>query len=238
MADYVSLPEFDEKTIYREHPSRGLRLVCFLSILINLAFLWPLTTYRHVNTAGNEPYLYSPAEHVVSHKVVKFTRGILEDIPIYEQPPSIAVDDAWAGLYSVAEAKIPKSEAMKMPNRTWPIARDPGNYMFTLDVFHQLHCLDTLRKQVHPAHNYTRMGLDHIRHCIGVIRQALMCSADISTVVWQWSEDRQRVEQRDDIVHVCRDFDRIRDWTSKRTFLPQRSDFDFYVEDDLDIKPF
>lgn len=62
-----------------------------------------------------------------------------------------------------------------------------------------------------------------------------MCSADISTIVWQWSEERQVAEQRDDVVHVCRDFDRIRDWASRHTFVPQDSDFDVYMEVDLTI---
>jgi hypothetical protein len=62
-----------------------------------------------------------------------------------------------------------------------------------------------------------------------------MCSADISTVVWQWSEERQLAEQRDDIVHVCRDFDRIREWANRHTFVAQKSDFHVYVEDDLDV---
>ncbi|KAF7358287.1 hypothetical protein MVEN_00878000 [Mycena venus] len=121
-----------------------------------------------------------------------------------------------------------------MPNRTWPLQREPGDYMFALDVFHQLHCLDVLRQQVHAGYNYTLIPISHVRHCIGAIRQALMCSADISTVVWQRSEERQLAKQRDDIVHVCRDFDRIREWASMHTFVAQRSDFQVYVEDELE----
>ncbi|KAJ7301954.1 hypothetical protein DFH08DRAFT_723632 [Mycena albidolilacea] len=161
-------------------------------------------------------YGAAPAEDVVRHRIVKFTRGLGDDIPIYERRPSATVDEAWHELYSVAETRISKSEAMKMPNKTWPLRSKPGNYAFALDVFHQLHWLDMLRQQVHMGYNnYTRAPISHVRHslrhCIGAIRQALMCSADISIVVWQWSEKRQVAEQRDDVLHVCRDFDRIRD---------------------------
>ncbi|KAJ7779390.1 hypothetical protein DFH07DRAFT_910798 [Mycena maculata] len=238
MTHYMRLDE-EPRSIRREHSSRKLHLFCILSGLMNMGFLWLLTTHpRNCLTSGHEPYIYSPAEHAVEHKIVKFTRGFADDIPIYERPPSPAVDEAWHELYSVAETKIPKSEAMRMPNRTWPIGRDPGNYMFALDVFHQLHCLDTLRKELHPGHNYTHVSAPHLRHCIGAIRQALMCSADISTVVFQWSEKHQRALQRDDIVHVCRDFNRIRGWASEHTFVPQDTDFTVFVEDDLTVPAF
>jgi hypothetical protein len=194
-----------------------------------------------------------------------------DDIPIYERRPSAEVDEAWHQLYSgenfpfeiykiiyqriVAETKISKSDAMRMPNKTWPLGRYPGHYMTALDVFHQLHCLvcslrawikfralidvsqDTLRQQVHRGlrYNYTRVPISHARHCIGAIRQALMCSADISPIAWQWSEEHQTAQQRDDIVHVCRDFDQIRDWADRHTFVAQTTDFDVYVEDDSDV---
>ena len=33
------------------------------------------------------------------------------------------------------------SEAAQLANRTVPITDDPGHYVVTLEVFHQLHCL-------------------------------------------------------------------------------------------------
>ncbi|KAJ6582107.1 hypothetical protein B0H19DRAFT_930448, partial [Mycena capillaripes] len=177
----------------------------------------------------------APAQHVLRNKIVKFTRGVADDIPIYERRPSPAVDEAWRALYSVAQTKISRSEALQMPNRTWPLLGEKGSYILSLDVFHQLHCLDMLRMQLSPGHNYSRLPGSHIRHCIGAIRQALTCSADISTVVWQWSDELQMVEQRDDIVHFCRDFDRIQDWASERTFLDAETDFTVYIENDLPV---
>jgi hypothetical protein len=37
--------------------------------------------------------------------------------------------------------RLPKSEAARLPNRTYPIADEPGFYIAQFDVFHQLHCL-------------------------------------------------------------------------------------------------
>ncbi|KAJ7107555.1 hypothetical protein C8R44DRAFT_804772 [Mycena epipterygia] len=217
-----------------QRPRQRLRILFILSVILNLALFWLLMTQLNGNSA-NVPYIYSPAQHVVSYEIVKFTRGVADDIPIYERRPSPAVDEAWSALYSVAQTKISRSEALKMPNRTWPLLAEKGSYVFALDMFHQLHCLDTLRKQLSPGHNYTHVSGSHIRHCIGAIRQALMCSADISTIVWQWSDKLQIAEQRDDVVHVCRDFNRIREWASERTFVDEDSDFSVYIEDDLSV---
>ena len=37
--------------------------------------------------------------------------------------------------------KISRSEAVLLPNKTYPIHGEPGYYLGALDVFHQLHCL-------------------------------------------------------------------------------------------------
>ncbi|KAJ6541042.1 hypothetical protein DFH09DRAFT_1089602 [Mycena vulgaris] len=204
--------EDDNETAAHSQRSRSARTLLLLSSVLNLAllaFLWMVTRGHVVDT---EQKLYSPAQSAVTTKLVKFTRGVARDIPIYERRPSPAVDEAWRGLYEFAESKISSTEAMKMPNRTWPFLGDESNYILALDVFHQLHCLDMLRWQLHPGHNYTRIGTGHVRHCIDSIRQSLMCAADITPIVWQWSDRHRVAQQRDDVVHVCRDFSAIRDW--------------------------
>ncbi|KAJ7622398.1 hypothetical protein FB45DRAFT_838509 [Roridomyces roridus] len=216
--------------LYPGRPPRLLYATCMLSVIINLAAFWLLTGPRIQPNDFAElemPYLYSPAQHAVRQIVVKFTRGLADDIPIYERHPSTEVDEAWRSLYSVAENKISEAEAVKMPNHTWPLYRMPGNYMIALDVFHQLHCLDMLRQRIHHSsnYNYTWVPISHLRHCIGAIRQALMCASDISTVVFQWSEQQQIAEQRDDVLHMCRDFEQIRGWAAEHQFVAQEDDF-------------
>lgn len=103
----------------REPYSRAVKAFCVVSAIVNFAALWLLTTSKRsvCNIVQNAPYLYcehlgpcrtssaevplsAPAEHVVAHRVVKFNRGLADDIPIYERHPSPAVDEAWHKLYS------------------------------------------------------------------------------------------------------------------------------------------
>ncbi|KAJ7901118.1 hypothetical protein B0H14DRAFT_3123662 [Mycena olivaceomarginata] len=206
-----------------------LILLLSLSVLCNILFVskWIVQIFQ-------EPFRfpevgYSPAQYEIAYKTVKFHRGLQNDIPIYEQPPSNEVDKAWEGLYQYAGSRVSKSEVAQMTNDTWPILDEPGNYVIALDVFHQLHCLDILRQQLHPGRNYTVRSGVHLRHCIGAIRQSLMCYADISPVVWQWSTRYEEAEQRDDILHTCRDFDRLQGWARERS-LGGLPDLSVYIE--------
>lgn len=89
--------------------------------------------------------------------------------------------------------KIPRSEAMLLPNKTYPIKDQPGHYIALLDVFHQLHCLvspccvcnfysklildkNNIRRALHREYyvNTTDLDDDHVSHCVDAIRQSLM----------------------------------------------------------------
>ncbi|KAJ7257808.1 hypothetical protein C8J57DRAFT_1074195, partial [Mycena rebaudengoi] len=130
---------------------------------------------------------------------------------------------------------ISRADALKLHNRIWPVLDDDGEkrYVLALDVFHQLHCLVYLiRMKLYPELNSTSIPTGHIKHCIGAIRQAFMCAVDITPVVWQWSDSLQEAEQRDDIPHVCRDFEKVKDWAKDHfVTLP---DMSTWVDDDLD----
>ncbi|KAM3450340.1 hypothetical protein MY3296_006228 [Beauveria thailandica] len=91
-----------------------------------------------------------------------------------------------------------------------------GGYMGTLEVFHQLHCLNILRKWTYIEHysavdpfwakendhrrEHTGMCASNIQvthganansaaglnHCIDMVRQALMCNADTGLILFHW----------------------------------------------------
>ncbi|KAJ6589321.1 hypothetical protein B0H19DRAFT_235640 [Mycena capillaripes] len=203
LRDYAPLPTNLGPFVKEETRSR-YTILLVLSLLLNV-----ISTSYWIFLVSQKPYSfpeagYSPAQDAIVYKKVKFHRGLEDDISIYERPPSAEVDQAWEELYAYAASRVPKSEVSKMMNTTWPILHEEGNYVIALDVFHQLHCLDMLRQQLHPGHNCTLMSKIHLRHCVGAIRQALMCYADLSPVVWQWSTRYKEAEQRDDLVHTCR----------------------------------
>ncbi|KAL0071714.1 hypothetical protein AAF712_000636, partial [Marasmius tenuissimus] len=131
--------------------------------------------------------------------------------------------------------KVPRDQAALMPNKTYPVLGEEDHYMIALDVFHQLHCLNQMRKAMYPEHYpNTPEGIHtpHMRHCISSIRQSLMCSADISPIVWQWSEKSHAAKERSDVVHTCRNFDKIKEW-ARAHLLDHQQDMSIYIEDRL-----
>jgi Mycotoxin biosynthesis protein UstYa len=81
-----------------------------------------------------------------------------------------------------------------------------------------------LRKEFHPEYygemetQSPSMGVvdpndfDHVGHCIDSLRESIMCSADITPIVWIWDEERKRSTPRLDVVHTCRNFEKLQDW--------------------------
>ena len=91
-----------------------------------------------------------------------------------------------------------------------------------LDVFHQLHCLDSLRKNLRPDYYVGKantskvkdvaVGIEHLDHCVESLRQSLVCNADISPVRWEWIEKKGWSTTTTD--HICRDWDRVTEWAA------------------------
>ncbi|KAH8827706.1 hypothetical protein DL96DRAFT_1600027 [Flagelloscypha sp. PMI_526] len=160
----------------------------------------------------------APAEDHLEYQVKVFPNVM--DITPY-RGVSDDVDKAWKDLYKGTFMRLPKDEAAKLPNRTWPIADEPGYYIAQFDVFHQLHCLNYLRQSLDREHylkTHDAEGLadHHLRHCVDSIRESLMCSSDIASIVWQWDEEVHGVRGRTAVAHSCRNFDKLLEWTQAR----------------------
>lgn len=56
------------------------------------------------------------------------------------------------------------------------------------------------------------MNKQHLDHCVENIRQSLICSADVTPLVWQWVDRVQEVRITGNIMHKCRDYDKIMEW--------------------------
>ncbi|KAL4263314.1 ustYa family protein [Pleurotus pulmonarius] len=234
----------------------GLRLALHFVGIVLLSF--SCFTTLHIlltpTAPSTEPWaskifpelLYSPVEHLVGYKPQKFHTGFFDDEEpsVFDGPSTDAMDDAWTGLYDVyryAISTLTEEENKRLPEPTVPSFGNMSRLYGGLDVFHQLHCLDYVRKAIEPERygnsHHGRSSLarrraskdlphvsdtEHISHCIDMIRQSLMCSADISVISWYMPEASSpehtpRPLPRFDQTRMCRDFDSLRDWARSRT---------------------
>ncbi|KAI8949551.1 hypothetical protein F4801DRAFT_603236 [Xylaria longipes] len=205
----------------------------YSSILILLAVLGVLVS-RSAKQSVLDPTLgvYSLANDAVEYiKEQKFDSALFTYTP-YMGFPTDETDKLWLDLYNlVAVSKISEEEAILLPHSTIPI---PGtkDYPIQLDVFHQLHCLNELRKLLYPERfpgmevlkredgTYDRENHEfrHWNHCVDALRQTLMCHADISPIAWRLNVPvRKMIIPRLSTTHTCRNFSKIHEWARKHS---------------------
>ena len=131
-------------------------------------------------------------------------------------------------------SQISPSSAAQLPNATTPFTDEANHYIVELDVFHQLHCLNSLRKLAYPdvykmdltsGSEEAAENIYHMEHCYEQLRQSLQCSSDIATIYWEWSEKKQKMFGNVKTTHTCKNFDKIRDWAVKHK---AEADLDFF----------
>ncbi|KAL4942954.1 hypothetical protein BDV06DRAFT_211448 [Aspergillus oleicola] len=214
-----------------------LHTALVISVLINILWLWDM-----VQKSGDiriPSPLFSPENRILQYNTQTFSSGFGDERTPYMGPPDGAYDRAWEDLYNYGIIKIPQSDAAQLVNHTMPLSSDPGQYIVEVDVFHQLHCLHHLHKKAWGH----EMGLNtsnldevsafwqHLDHCSESLRQSLMCSSDVSTIHWVWSDEYQRWQADGRVAHTCRNFEAIRAWAFERT--AGVVDFGTWVEDPL-----
>lgn len=134
--------------------------------------------------------------------------GSLANTPpqIYRLPPSAEVDAAWQRLANTQATPISGNEARKMgydPSKLAKFSDFMGlgddAYVVEIDVFHQIHCLNTLRMNMHFMHYYgdrfpdgvpDERHIEHVTHCQYALLQHLMCHGDVdvsaSALACEW----------------------------------------------------
>ncbi|KAF4582428.1 hypothetical protein EYR38_002548 [Pleurotus pulmonarius] len=243
----------------------GIVLLSFSSFATLHVLLYPTSPPMDPSNIFPE-LLYSPVEHLVSYKLVKFHTGFFEDEApsVFDGPSTDSMDAAWTDLYDIytyAISSLTTEENGHLADPTVPAFGNTSQLYGGLDVFHQLHCLvlaipfDDVcaRADLFAAKDYVRKALEperyggvdgrrasfmnkrkatadlphvstaeHVSHCLDMIRQSLMCSADISVISWYMpipssAEHTPNPLPRFDQTRMCRDFDRLRDWARSRT---------------------
>jgi hypothetical protein len=138
-------------------------------------------------------------------------------------------------------SKIPRDQASQLVNLTINIPGEEDQYLIGLDVFHQLHCLDNVRKGLWPdrykpedymgGQGMSLLSDIHLDHCVDQIRQALMCASDLSTNWLFWDERTQINTAAGSTYHSCRNFDNVVEWA--RTHRAEPFDLKIWVNDPL-----
>ena len=57
---------------------------------------------------------------------------------------------------------------------------------------------------------------NHLEHCLELLRQSLMCNADMSIITFHWGHLQATPLANWTFPHTCKSWDAIEDWASQR----------------------
>jgi hypothetical protein len=61
-------------------------------------------------------------------------------------------------------------------------------------------------------------------HCVEMLRQNIMCNADVKMITWDWVEEHRDPYPNFNTRHQCRDYEKILDWAVKHAVHIDRSE--------------
>ncbi|KAK3331672.1 hypothetical protein B0T19DRAFT_413740 [Cercophora scortea] len=161
----------------------------------------------------------------------EWTRGMHNP---WNLPPSDELDEAWKDLLYPLNLRVSGTELdLVGENRTNAARVTGGDYLGVMGVYHNLHCLNALRVQLHwdyyeakslklskIASNVSISG--HIAHCIDSIRQALTCHPNMAVAVSDYVNDPSfyvSEDVRNSATVQCVNWDSLHGWAKQRALV-------------------
>ncbi|KAK1993874.1 hypothetical protein LX36DRAFT_585434, partial [Colletotrichum falcatum] len=164
----------------------------------------------------------APANEAIAYERLSFQNS-LDDQNAFKGQPRDELHRAWHSLLQYSNIRIQEADLLRINRTSVPLNDDKGGFLATLDVFHQIHCLNVIREQVYrefyPDKHSKEKQLEHVDHCIDMIRQVLMCHGDLSVQTYTWIDDYRWPWPNFQIEHMCRKWDLVMDW-AEHHYIP------------------
>ncbi|KAF2269568.1 hypothetical protein CC78DRAFT_509075 [Lojkania enalia] len=101
-----------------------------------------------------------------------------------------------------------------------------GGYIASLGVYHDIHCLNKLRRYVYrdtyldkvPERNISEYEEHLVDHCIDMLRVSIMCSPDLSMYTFHWPEIDKALflDATSKSPRKCVDWGQLSGWSERR----------------------
>ncbi|MCJ1465022.1 hypothetical protein MMC07_003637 [Pseudocyphellaria aurata] len=235
-SDHAQIPLLDASLPYLQKQSRfhgrgGTYLLIANSILFCLSLILLITTTSRTSPVPQDYCIkklsfYSPVLDLLSddYQTVTFVGHSKEGSP-YQGPPNARVDAAWdrltkVGPFSLDPMLLKKIKAPEYAVKFPEISG--GGYMAILESIHQVHCVNVLWQNIYPDYYRNRSeymmkphdeAVEHLDHCADMLRQKIMCDADVGVITYNWHENNSGPVANFNTPHKCRNFDRVLDWS-------------------------
>lgn len=192
------------------------------------------------HTVQYEPPLL--ADVSIKYSTIDYNGSFLHE-NIYRRDASPEVDAAWEKLgvnYRGIQVPEEQAEAAGISKGHVKINKKyGGGYPANVEGLHHLHCLNLLRQTSKYNFDYYKaLGEGafknndmivklHVTHCLDIIRQQLMCRADVGVFGQVWTQPESPKAFVDfNTKHKCVNYDAIRQWAEEHQ-LPEKVPKDF-----------
>ncbi|KAF9005459.1 hypothetical protein BDQ17DRAFT_1540840 [Cyathus striatus] len=210
------------------HTLKGLLIFNMILLLVSCILLG-VSLHKgspKITTSTNHIPVYSPALEAVEYEVVAFNGSFMYPSE-YRGPPNPGVDAAWNRITkNIHPIRLSEVERLKagIPASLSHVKfqqEDGGGYMAALESNHQLHCLNMLRKYTYREYYEpidqmfeakAKELRSHLDHCIEMLRQRLMCTADTGIITFHWVHGWRSPYPNFSTEHTCRNFEKIAAW--------------------------
>ncbi|KAH8434518.1 oxidase ustYa family protein [Aspergillus melleus] len=200
------------------------RLLFFLQTVFlagNLAFLgWNISCANkgqvsHGNGMGLQ--VYTPAQSALQYTIQEMASAPPGNP--FAGEPSPEIDRAWSDLLRGGMVKISEDELRKM-NKTSIELKDGSGYLGYLETIHMLHCVKRIYQYQYPDYYAGLEDLHafepgHWDHCLEVLRQGILCNADITVNTYYWKSATEIHGNRTG-TRKCTNWERIQEWAIDR----------------------
>ncbi|KAL2014511.1 hypothetical protein VTN00DRAFT_2036 [Thermoascus crustaceus] len=153
--------------------------------------------------------LLTPAQEAVKMEAREF-QGQLRIVSPYQGEPSPELDKAWKELLQYSNVWVSGEELRKINKTSIPIPGEEDKYWVELSVVHELHCIKRLRQFWHQDYYFANISAEdrrlnwlHTDHCLEILRQSVMCHADISMITMTWEPTSKYPAADFQNVHEC-----------------------------------
>ena len=152
--------------------------------------------------------------------LIEHNNNTLYNRNIYSSLPSPSVDAAWDTLSQIRLTTVSTADIVtlgKDPSLTVRSPHDPDAHVVMVTVNHQLHCLNSLRKNLFPAYYFPNgssapLHTDHLLHCLELLRHTLTCNANLDLITYNWMEIQSDPVPDFNVNMVCRDWEGLTAW--------------------------
>ncbi|KAM3517186.1 hypothetical protein NHJ13051_009206 [Beauveria bassiana] len=156
----------------------------------------------------------------------RFNGSLFKRSP-YSGPPTPEMDKTWGRYTEMGSNDARASTSYSLETAVHLEETQNIGYMASLGLFHQIHCLNMLRKFIYLEY-YKEKTPDwfsqpylraHADHCVDMIREAIMCHGDTSLIVYHWIDGYKDPVPDFSTMHTCRNPEAILSWMQKNQII-------------------